>query len=438
MMRSVSAEPQQLPAGHVIAEKYRVDGVLGRGGMGTVYAARDLTDGSSVAVKVLAPGSSPTQRERLMREAQAAGRIAHLNVVKVFDVGEDADGNVYLVLERLQGMPLSTAMMGGPLAERDAIGLLMPVLRGVHAAHRVGVIHRDLKPENIFLVDRGAGGRDVKVLDFGISKLAGVDIQLTATGVVLGTPVYMAPEQLKGGKLDGRCDQYALACLLYEMIEGAPPFEAEDYPALAAKKLAHEPRPYHLPVDRGLRRVIDKAMAPRPEKRFEDLAAFGRALEPFAGGIRFGEGGLDWSGKVLTQSRAGSETLVMQRPLAQPKRPWLLALGAVACLGLGIAAASWLLGPDEQAEVQGDASSPPLAAPQLVDPQPVPPDVVAEAEAPALEPEPEAAEAEPTEVVAEVPGEAIEVAEEPEPQPVRRRRRRRRRPRSGSLSIDDF
>lgn len=457
---SVSVRPQrQLEAGRVVAGKYRIDGVLGQGGMGTVYSAIHLVTDKPVALKRIGADAHERSRERLLREAKAAGRVDHPNVVDVYDVGEDDDGSIFLVMERLQGMPLETAMAPGPMAVSDAVALLIPVMRGVAAAHAQGVIHRDLKPENIFLVEHQDGSpRTIKVLDFGISKMAGVQIQLTQTGMVLGTPHYMAPEQLKGDKaIDHRCDQYALACILYEMLEGKPPYDANTYPELAAMKLEHAPRPFKQPIPKALQTLILRAMDKLPSKRFADVRQLALELEPYAPGVRFSDTGTDWSGAYPRSPRSSHETLSLETPLPS-KRRWLVPL-ALATAALGAAVAGWVLRPDPPAPVDG-AVAPPLAEPSVgpaseaepaadtdsehrapsadsdtreptADPDPRAP--TADLREPTADPDPRAPAADPRAPTAEA---------EPDPETRRRPPRTRRRAgteaRSGSLSIDDF
>ncbi len=436
---------RQLEAGRVIAGKYRIDGVLGRGGMGTVYSATHLVTDKPVALKLIGADAHERTRARLLREAKAAGRVDHPNVVDVYDVGEDTDGSIFLVMERLQGMPLENAMAPGPMAVGEAIGLLMPVIRGVAAAHAQGVVHRDLKPENIFLVEHQDGSpRTIKVLDFGISKMAGVQIQLTQTGMVLGTPHYMAPEQLKGDKaIDHRCDQYALACILYEMLEGKPPYDANTYPELAAMKLEHDPRPFKQPVPKALQLRIFRAMDKRPSKRFADVRQFALELEPYAPGVRFSDTGTDWSGAYPRSPRSSHETLSLETPLPS-KRRWLVPLALVTA-ALGAAAAGWALRPAPPAPVEG-AVAPPLAEPSVARSET---EETEETEETDSEMASDTASAADTETDTETESGSVsdteatteaEPDEEP-PQRVRRARRTRREgaeARSGSLSIDDF
>jgi serine/threonine protein kinase len=430
-----------------VAGKYRIDGVLGQGGMGTVYAATHLVTDKPVALKLIAKDAHETSRERLLREAKAAGRVDHPNVVDIYDVGEDADGSIFLVMERLQGMPLETAMAPGPMAVAEAIGLLMPVMRGVAAAHAQGVVHRDLKPENIFLVEHQDGSpRTIKVLDFGISKMAGVQIQLTQTGMVLGTPHYMAPEQLKGDKaIDHRCDQYALGCILYEMLEGKPPHDAGSYPELAAMKLEHDPRPFKQAVPRKLQRILLRAMHRRPSKRFGDVRTLALELEPFGAGARFHDTATDWSGAYPRSPSSGQETLSLETPLPRRRR-WLIPVALVAALA-GAALAGWLW----QAEpVAQDDAAPPLAessdreSAESAHAAATDSDSATDSED--REPSADAEDREPSaETVAEPEADSeTEAASEMRAERSTRRRRARRtrreaaEARSGSLSIDDF
>ncbi|HET6334791.1 MAG TPA: serine/threonine-protein kinase, partial [Polyangiales bacterium] len=198
----------------VIGGKYRIEHRLGRGGMGAVFRATHMVSRKSVALKwMLRSTADENAHRRFLREALAAGRIDHPNVVDVYDVGEEGPC-AYLVMELLHGEALRARLGRGPLRPRQAATLLLPAMRGVSAAHRAGVIHRDLKPDNIFLCTSPDGAaREAKVLDFGIASVLDderADPTLTRDGAVLGTPVYMSPEQLQGARdLDVRTDVYA-------------------------------------------------------------------------------------------------------------------------------------------------------------------------------------------------------------------------------------
>ena len=292
--------------GDVLAGKYRIEGLVGEGGMGSVYAARNLATGKRVALKwVLAERSSDVEvLQRFQREARAAGRIDHPNVVSVYDVGQHGP-STFLVMELLHGQPISKLMKQGPLPVNIAIDLLMPALRGIAAAHAQGVIHRDLKPDNIFLCMAPDGTpRETKVLDFGISKMTDEvreGLSVTRTGTIVGTPYYMSPEQVRGMRdLDVRLDVYAMGVILYQMLARRPPFVAESYSALVVEIATGSPpnllslRP---DVDAKLAEVIDKAMAREREHRYQDIRSFALALEPF-GTRRFDERP-DWTDEFL-------------------------------------------------------------------------------------------------------------------------------------------
>jgi eukaryotic-like serine/threonine-protein kinase len=281
--------------GDIIASKYRVEQMLGRGGMGAVFRVTHSVTGKSFAVKwLLQPlGAGPENAQRFIREAQVAGRVDHPNVVEVYDIGEDR-GSMYMVMELLQGESLAQHLSQvGRLPPSRACQLLIPVTRGLAAAHKSGIIHRDLKPDNIFLSVSTLGEPRPKILDFGISKMSAltsdVSSALTREGVVMGTPHYMAPEQLRSNKVDQRCDVYALGVILYQMLSGKLPFVGDNFPDLMLKIVSETPVPLaklasETPVD--LITVVERAMARNPEERFESVAELGRALE------RFGEGAL--------------------------------------------------------------------------------------------------------------------------------------------------
>ena len=286
--------------GEIIADKYRLDRVLGKGGMSTVYAAANVRTGKQVAIKLLHPELTRDDEhsQRLLREAQAASAIDHPNVVNVFDIGSHA-GSLFLVMELLYGEPLSALLQSGPQDPYEFVRLMMPVLRGVHAAHRVGVVHRDLKPDNIFLCcDPHGELREPKVLDFGISKLTNNSLEpgreLTRDGTVFGTPQYMAPEQMRDAHAtDARSDVYALGVIFYRAFSNAYPYDADTLTALAIRIVEGNAVPLRelCPrLDRELADAVMHALTLDPEARFPSVAAFGMALEPYAGGVMFAPG----------------------------------------------------------------------------------------------------------------------------------------------------
>jgi len=291
----------QLPAvGDEIAGKYRVEGVLGQGGMGAVFVARNALTGKRVAIKWLLPEhAASVTRERLLREAQIASSIDHPNVVDIYDVGEH-HGGLFLVMEYLRGRPLSEVLAErGRLEPDELIALLVPAMRGVHAAHLAGVIHRDLKPENIILSE--SDGQIVpKVLDFGVSKTNAASqlasSSLTRTGALVGTPHYMALEQVDGSNaIDTRTDVYAFGVLFYRGLTGHFPFDGTSLGEVILKIGTKEAAPMRMlrpELPGGLDAVVLRALSRDRHKRFKDLEELARALMPFAGEMTSSHGGI--------------------------------------------------------------------------------------------------------------------------------------------------
>ncbi|MBM4358152.1 MAG: serine/threonine protein kinase [Deltaproteobacteria bacterium] len=293
--REVTKLDPALEPGTIVEGRYRIARRLGSGGMSTVVEAEVIeavpfATGGRVALKVLHRALSASQESiaRLLREADVVRTLAHENVCAVYDMGRTANGQPYLVMEFLEGENLAERIeRAGRLDIVEVVTVLTPVLAALEAAHERGVIHRDLKPENIFIVDaaRGAATR-TKLLDFGVARNFGHDREqqrLTDTGMVMGTPYYMAPEQARGeGKLDQRVDVWALGVILYEALTGERPFHAGNYNALLVKILTQQPREIlqvvpELPPLIAL--VVEKALAKRPEERFQTVRELGAALE---------------------------------------------------------------------------------------------------------------------------------------------------------------
>jgi serine/threonine protein kinase len=262
--------------------------------MGTVFEAEHITLGRSVAVKVLHASQAAKKDaiRRFQQEARAAGAIGHPNICGVIDLGTLDDGSPYIVMERLLGETLADRVAAeAGLPFEDVIDILIQVLSGLVAAHQQQIVHRDIKPENIFLTQRAGCPPLVKLLDFGVSKMTGVptgsarheDLALTRTGMVMGTPFYMAPEQARGERdLDARVDLYACGVILYEALTGRRPFTASNYNALLLQILSATPRPATelrpaLPAE--FEAVIEKAMARRREDRYATAAEFQRDLQ---------------------------------------------------------------------------------------------------------------------------------------------------------------
>ncbi|MEY4577240.1 MAG: hypothetical protein RL701_1943 [Pseudomonadota bacterium] len=395
-----------LVPGMIVGEKYRIESQLGCGGMGAVYRAAHVVSQKPVALKcMLRSASDERARARFIREARAAARIDHPNVVNVYDMGQE-DDYCYLVMELLHGAPLSARLQQGRLEVAEALALLIPAMRGVTAIHRAGVLHRDLKPDNIFLCEGPDGvQREAKVLDFGVSALAADEqesLTLTADGTILGTPTYMSPEQLQSSRdLDERSDLYSFGVILYETLSGKPPFENTSSSRLVldvvhgAPKSLREHRP-ELPV--ALERVVLRALEKRREDRYQTIDSLIDALTPFAAVASVGN------------AREVSVITATARPARR------LAVGLVVCALIAAALVYW------------QSSTPsPHAAPVLVVPVPTEPFVAAKPE-----PTPAAPEvvAQPIQLVP-IPEAPSEVTQHPEPKrPVKNAPRPRARNRN--------
>ena len=253
--------------GRVIDSRYRVLRKIGEGGMGTVYAAEHVEIGKVVAIKILHPQFSTEQElvERFRREARAASRIGHPNIIDVMDFGTTDDGCAYFIMEHLDGIDLADVLSHERrLDPTRSCQIGVQICRALAAAHAAGVIHRDLKPENIFLVARDGDADFVKVLDFGVARSAGRSHRLTNPGIAMGTPEYMAPEQAAGALVDHRGDIYSVGALLYEMVTGQPP-QKRDGEVIG-------PRSLRLQLSEDLDRIIVRALAQDPAHRYQSMS----------------------------------------------------------------------------------------------------------------------------------------------------------------------
>lgn len=277
-------------SGQILLGKYRVERILGQGGMGMVVAVRHVELEQLRAMKFLLSGAlgHAESHERFLREARAAARLSSEHVAKVLDFGRTEDGAQYMLMEYLEGCDLKVLVSRkGPLPIEIAVTYVLHVCEAMIEAHAAGIVHRDLKPANLFLVRRQDGSHYVKVLDFGISKqldLRGID--LTKEDSPLGTPLYMSPEQMRQPKnVDERADIWALGVILYELLAGMSPFRGESIFEVTSRVLQDEPTPLHkvrkdVPLE--LEAVITKCLRKCRDERFQSVVELKEALAPFA------------------------------------------------------------------------------------------------------------------------------------------------------------
>ncbi len=276
-------------AGELLAGKYRVERTIGIGGMGIVVAARHIELDERVAVKFLLPHVPPHGEPvaRFIREARAASKIKSEHVVRVYDVGRLENGAPYIVMEYLEGCDLHQLVeRRGPLSVHDAVTYVMQACEALASAHAMGIVHRDLKPANLFLTTSADGTPKLKVLDFGISKIAQGDeggaVGLTSTATIMGTPCFMSPEQLRSTRdVDGRADIWSLGAILYALLVGSPPYEGESNADVSAKIIRDDPPPLRtLRADapEAMEAIIQKCLEKDATKRFADVSALAAAL----------------------------------------------------------------------------------------------------------------------------------------------------------------
>ena len=281
-----------LPPGSVLGQRYRLDRQIGSGSMGVVYAAHDLSRDRPVALKMIdrSHTADATMVARFQREGRIVSDLRHPNIVEVFDVGE-IDGDWVMTMELLDGTNLADAIEATTAyTPESAIPILRGVLDALEIAHARQIVHRDIKPQNIFLARNGGGAATVKVLDFGVAKVVGLNSedQLTRSGTILGTPEFMAPEQATGKGADHRSDLYAVACVAYAMLCGRPPF-VDNWPMRIVMKQAFEPpappsrlRP-ELARAPEIDRVMARALEKNPEDRYQSAGEMRAAIEALAG-----------------------------------------------------------------------------------------------------------------------------------------------------------
>jgi serine/threonine protein kinase len=289
---SAPAVPElPVEVGQILAGKYEVETVIGIGGMGVVVAARHVQLEQKVALKFLRPEAMQSKEavERFLREARNAVRLRSEHVAKVIDVGTLETGAPYMVMEFLDGADLSQVVEAtGSISIDEAVHFVLQASEAIAEAHSLGIIHRDLKPQNLFVTRRVDGRPLVKVLDFGISKTLDSQsgLSLTRTSSIMGSPLYMSPEQMRSTKnVDQRSDIWALGVILYELLTGRVPFEAEAVPELCLKVVqdpAEPPKSLRPEIPEGLNAVVLKCLEKDTAHRFANVAEFAEALEPYS------------------------------------------------------------------------------------------------------------------------------------------------------------
>ena len=432
-----------LEPGACIGRKLEVVRRLGEGGMGTLWVARNLTTEAEVAIKVLRPQRADDRdlhaAERFRHEAKLGAMLAHRNITRVYDLLEDEEGSLVLVMELLRGETLEAASLArGVFSGRDALAIMVPILGALQHAHEHGVVHRDLKPSNIFLHTDPDGHETPKLLDFGIAKMRGSSVT-TQAGNVLGTPSYMSPEQVRASaKIDGRSDLFSVATVLYELLTGENPFRNDAPSATLAQVLELEvdPDPRIEPrVWLELRRALSK----KPYQRHESAAAFATALcdaigEPLPASLRLAGPSRSDPKIVLDVAVAeAAASRVVTEPPGMPKRrsrrsvavygaALLLAIGGVSFAIAATRSAPLARAPSASASLPNasfpNASvpilEPPVSAPPSATPAPVAPEVGGSRQAvpsqvpvrrpPAIAAPPAQRSASPTSSIARTPG----------------------------------
>jgi hypothetical protein len=423
------APPPDPLIGRVLEGRYLIEKVLGEGGMGVVYRAKHTMLGKSLAVKVLRAEVSKDSEivQRFRQEAQSATEIGNEHIIDISDFGTMPDGATYFVMEYLDGIAITKALeIERPISAARTVRIAKQICTALGAAHSANIVHRDLKPDNIYLVKRSNDTDFVKVLDFGIAKVGGATSKLTRAGAVFGTPHYMSPEQCAGTEVDQRTDIYALGIILYEMVTGRVPFDADNLMGILTKHLYEKPlAPRELlptsEIPPALESVIMKALEKNREQRYQTMQEMREDLERIEQGLvptavtdaseRAAAGALAPAPFANTQrSPAGAVAPAEDPPQKSSSKLPLLLGGALllVLVGGGVAAVAF----------RGNGDPPPSAA-QPTPPPVVPPPVVPVPTAPP-QPTPDPVAAQPAQpapgpvrvtITSEPPGAAVFVNE---------------------------
>jgi serine/threonine-protein kinase len=324
---SIPTDPNDPLIAQVIADRYRVIRKLGEGGMGAVYLAEHIVIEKKLALKVLAPelARRPDLVARFLQEARSASKIGHENVIDISDFGQSNDGCVYIAMEFLDGKDLGEIVRSvGPLEWGKTREIVLQICRALRAAHDKGIVHRDMKPENIFLIQREGQPHFVKILDFGIAKVMGLDPngpRLTRTGMIFGTPEYMAPEQAEGKDADHRVDIYAVGCILYHLFTGQTPFLADSFMTMLTKHLMEYPvapsvRRPDLKITPEMDALVLKALEKDRDHRWQSMADLIEAVLSCQGP---GEGGVSKTHAETRQMGGAHSPALSPIPISKAK-----------------------------------------------------------------------------------------------------------------------
>jgi eukaryotic-like serine/threonine-protein kinase len=272
--------------GKLIASSYRLQRIIGRGGMGEVWEACNVRLGALVAIKLIRSGNAPrSARDRLIQEARATARLRHRSIVRVFDVGQTDHAEPFVVMERLSGENLGQRLQRlGVLSPSEAVKIMLPVVEALNHAHNQGIYHRDVKPDNVFL-EQAEHGFQPKLLDFGLVRLEeeAANLKLTETGMAVGSPAYMSPEQARGYRVGKEGDLWAVCVVLYEAICGAMPFQAKNYNGLLREIVESQIVPIPRTIAQGApTSIIERGLEKDPNKRWRSANDLGRALAAWA------------------------------------------------------------------------------------------------------------------------------------------------------------
>jgi len=337
----------ELVPGTVLLGKYRIDELIGTGGMGNVVRASHLYLHQSVAIKILLPqmAASASTVQRFLREAQATVRLRSEHSARVMDVGTTPEGAPFMVMEFLDGNDLNQILRHhGPQAPAIVVDLMLQACEGIAEAHALGIVHRDIKPSNFFITQRPDGSMLLKILDFGISKAPVGHDELTGTHTVIGTPSYMAPEQMKSGKsAEPRSDIWSIGVVIYQLLTGRTPFAGDSYAELVLKVGLEPPEPIGMALPAGLGEVIMRCLEKDPTLRHQNVGELARLIAPYASDPVSGTQAAGRVSRILQQrgmqgSPLGANGLAMPIPLSPAQltpRSWPPSQGTSLSQGAG-------------------------------------------------------------------------------------------------------